>query len=36
MPQQNKAASNVKHSEEVVSVTLISDDEAPEVLQPGE
>jgi hypothetical protein len=30
-----EGASKVKHSEEVFSVTLISDNEAPEILQPG-
>jgi hypothetical protein len=36
MPQQNnEAASKVKHSEDAFSVTLISDNEAPKVLQPG-
>jgi hypothetical protein len=36
MPQQNQRQGELKHPEKVLGVTFVSDDQTPEVLQPGE
>src|ERR1700758_5607867 len=35
MPQQNQRRGELQHPQKVLGVTFVSDDQTPEVLQPG-